>query len=148
MHKERIGVVTDAVRLATRMRDLGVSRTGYAKILREAIFFTWELAEGPKHGDHRPRSAAARGLKPSELDYDHAVPVRIVIDEMLEAGPDPDAVERILRTRVRAVLLTKPEHERLRSCGLSSRMPDDWDGVDWRARYVAAGIEVPGHPEP
>ena len=139
----RLEIVTQAVDLALRMRAAGVSRTGYAKMLREVIFFAWETAEHSKYDPARPRSAAAQGLPPAELDYDHAIPMKIVIDLALKAGPDADAVEGVLREKVHAVLITKEEHARLRDLKLGNEMPVDWDGIDWRARYRAAGITLP-----
>lgn len=136
----RIDLITRAVDLALRMRAAGVRRTAYAKILREMVFFVWETGSKTKHDHSRLRSWAARDLQPAELDYDHAIPMKIVIDQLLEAGPDPLAVSRILHEMVHAVLITKEEHSKLREDKLGNAMPSNWDGADWRARYHEAGI--------
>jgi hypothetical protein len=138
----RTDLITRAVDLALLMRAAGVGRTAYAKILRETIFFVWETGSKAKYDQSRPRSWAARGLRPAELDYDHAIPMKIVIDQLLEAGPDPVAVSRILREKVHAVLITKKEHSELQKKKLGNAMPSGWDGADWRARYREAGIRL------
>ena len=94
------------------------------------------------HSILRKKSKAANGLSPDQLDYDHAVPMRIVIEMIINAWPDKQAVERILRDLVHGVLITKKEHESLRTAKLASKMPDDWNGNDWSARYKKLGIEL------
>jgi hypothetical protein len=139
--EKRLQVIFSVIALVHDMRKEGFPKTSYSKILRETIFFVWEVREVTKHSQIRERSKAAEGLPPSELDYDHAVPMRIVMEMLLRAWPDEGAVEHALRNLVRGVLITKREHQRLREKGLSSKMPDDWDGKDWAARYKAVGIE-------
>ena len=138
----RIDLIACAVDLALRMRAAGVRRTAYAKVLRETIFFVWETGSKTKYDKSRRRSWAARDLQPAEMDYDHAIPMRIVIDQLLEAGPDPVAVGRILHEMVHAVLITKKEHSELQKKKLGNAMPSNWDGMDWRARYREAGIRL------
>lgn len=139
---ERLQIIFSVVELTHKMRDAGFSKTAYSKILRETIHFVWEIREMPKHSKHRLRSKAAEGLPLSELDYDHAVPMRIVIEMIMNAWPDQEAVERILRDLVHGVLITKKEHEHLRSKKLASKMPDGWSGKDWSARYRTLSIEL------
>ena len=140
--EKRLQVIFSAVELAHGMREIGFPRTAYSKILRETIHFVWEIREMPKRSKFRLRSKAAARLPVSELDYDHAIPMRVVIEMLLSSWPDKKAVEQILMSQVRGVLITKKEHERLREEKLASRMPDDWDGKDWTARYKKLGIEV------
>ena len=140
--KDRLHIVLSVVELAHEMYRFGFPKAAYSRILRETIFFVWEIREISKHSELRARSKAAEGLLPSQLDYDHAIPMRIVIEMILDAWPDKESVEKILTELVRGVLITKKEHERLREKKLASRMPDDWDGKDWTARYKKLGIEV------
>ena len=139
--EKRLQVLFSVIALACEMREAGFPKTSYSKILRETIFFVWEIRDVKKHSLLRKRSKAAEGLLPGELDYDHAVPMRIVIEVLLGAWPDRTAVELALRNLVLGVMITKQEHELLRERGLSSKMPDDWDGKDWTARYKQVGIE-------
>ena len=138
--EKRLQVVFSVILLAHEMRAAGFSKTSYSKILRETIYFVWEIREVSKHSPQRIRSKAADGLPPSELDYDHAVPMRVVTEILLGAWPEKDAVEHVLRNLVRGVLITKDEHNMLSREGLSSKMPSDWDGKDWTARYREVGI--------
>lgn len=140
--EKRLQVVFSTVELAHGMCEMGFPKTAYSKILRETIHFVWEIRELPKHSKLRIRSKAASGLKPSDLDYDHAVPMRIVIDIILTEWPDRRKVEWVLRNMVRGILITKDEHRELRKHKLASSMPEDWDGQDWTARYRVAGIEL------
>lgn len=139
--EKRLQVIFSVVALAYEMREAGFPKSSYSKILRETIYFVWEIREVSKHSPLRKRSKAAEGLPPSELDYDHAVPMRLVIERLLNAWPDKEIVELVLKNLVRGVLITKNEHDLLRREGLSSKMPSDWDGKDWTARYREAGIE-------
>ena len=139
---KRLRVIFSAVKLAYEMRDLGFQKTAYAKILRETIHFVWEIREIPKRSRYRLRSKAALGVPLSELEYDHAIPMRVVIEMILTNWPDKRQVEWVLRNMVRGVLITKEEHNSLRDKKLSSAMPDGWGGQDWTARYRMAGIEL------
>ena len=141
--EKRLQVIFSVIALAHEMREAGFPKTSYSKILRETIYFVWEIRAMSKHSALRLRSKAAEGLLPSELDYDHAVPMRIVIDLLLGAWPEKDAVEHVLRNLVRGVLITKEEHKCLRKKLLSSKMPADCDRKDWAARYKKLGIEMP-----
>jgi hypothetical protein len=140
--EERAELVLSVIELAVKMKAAGMPKTPYARMLRESIFFVWETAAIKKHGKERRRSRAAVGMKPADLDYDHAIPMKIVIDMLLEAWPDKRLARQILEQKVIGVLITKDEHKRLREIGLHSSMPRDWDGVDWRARYQYAQIDV------
>lgn len=141
---KNVHIIVSAVHLAMQMREAGVSRTGYSRILRETVFFSWETFGEPKYSQNRPRSVSSVGLLRRCLDYDHAIPMSIVIDDLVNAGPKPEAVLNILQTKVLGVLLTKEEHAALRNSGLSASMPPGWDGVDKYARYRILGIEIVG----
>ena len=140
--EKRLQVIFSLISLAHEMRNARFPKTSYSKILRETIYFVWEIRDVSKHSNLRKRSKAAEGLQASALDYDHAVPMRIVIETLLCAWPDKQEVEKVLRCFVHGVLITKEEHELLREKGLSSKMPNDWDGKDWTARYLKVGIEL------
>ena len=140
--EKRLQTVFSVIALSHEMRELGYPKTAYSRILREAVFFVWEMRETAKHSKHRVRSKAAVGLHPRELDYDHAVPMRVVVELLLDAWPNKQAVEYVLRNLVRGVLITKDEHGNLRKELLSSKMPEDWNGIDWDARYKKVGIEL------
>lgn len=70
------------------MYRLGFPRAAYSRILRETIFFVWEISEISKHSNLRVRSKAADGVPPSQLDCDHAVPMRLIIKMILSESLD------------------------------------------------------------
>jgi len=77
------------------------------------------------------------------LTVDHAIPVAVLRNMMLEGAPgwtDASDVERFLRRYYRVGVITAAEHDRLRFNGLNHGMPADWDGVDVFARYQKVGI--------
>lgn len=90
------------------------------------------------------RIGRSRASNPTDREVDHAVPVAVVCDRILETpGLDRAKLKQILADLLVAVELTSNEHGlELRSCGLSDCMPADWNGVDVLARYRVAGIEV------
>ncbi|MBW0159245.1 hypothetical protein [Sedimentimonas flavescens] len=140
--EKRLEFVLSAVELAFNMRDAGLSKTSYSRVLRETIFFVWEIRKFEKHSPLRERSQAAVGLPKNQVDYDHAIPMQIVIGKLLEAWPNREEVVNIVRNMVHGVIITKHEHAHLRQIGLNSRMPQGWDGNVWTARFDAAGIAL------
>jgi hypothetical protein len=76
------------VELAREIYELGFPRAAYSRILREIIFFAWEIREISRHSNLRVRSKAAVHLQPSLLDYDHAVPMRLVLEMILNGSLD------------------------------------------------------------
>jgi hypothetical protein len=79
----------------------------------------------------------------SENVLDHAIPLKVVVSELCEAGPSKEHSESILDRLLVSVKVTKHEHNNvLRLAGLDKDMPPDWDGNDLFARYKRAGIEV------
>jgi hypothetical protein len=88
-----------------------------------------------------PRSYGARDLSPGDCVYEHAVPLTVLMYELLK--PRYDTARKVanhLRRLYRVCLVTHEENQRLRSLGLNSLMPEDWDGKDPWARYRAARI--------
>jgi hypothetical protein len=117
-------------------------------ILREAIIVLWEVPELTKYSPKRTYSVAARKLmndgraeKRKHLRFDHSIPLRMVVDELLDAHDRPRRIKSILR-RVEARLLTVEEDKALNRVHRNT-MPDGWDWKTGRidARYVAARID-------
>ncbi|WP_223428476.1 hypothetical protein [Tateyamaria pelophila] len=140
--EKRLHVIFSVVAIAHEMRELGFPKTAYSKILRETIFFVWEIRELSKYSPMRKRSKAAEGRRNDKLDYDHAIPMRIIIEMLLNKWPNKEAVTYIITHLVHGVLITKEEHILLSEEGLSSTMPKDWDGSDWMTRYKKVGIDL------
>jgi len=82
-----------------------------------------------------------------EIVYDHAIPFRYIEAELLDlAEVTPQAVADVLEKKCVVALITTEEDRKLNAAGLSSKMPENWDGLDPLARYKAVGIDlVPGN---
>lgn len=134
----RIDAVFSVACGCAAMRQM--ERANAGKVLREAIFFFWELKNGPKFGDHRRRSVYFRN-EPGNRIYDHAIPLKILTERLFASPLTISNLQEVLDL-VEGVLITHPEHRRLKALGLESAMPSDWDGADKWARYRAAGIDL------
>jgi hypothetical protein len=149
-HREetkRLELIAEAVRYCQHVRKMGMPSNSYAKALREPIYFLWERRKGSKLNCAKYRSRAANGLRFGQglLVYDHAVPVKYLLNDLLGlANVTPEAVRTMLEGKHGpiAVLITKDEDARLSKLGLAHRMPEDWGGADHLARYRAAEIEL------
>lgn len=93
----------------------------------------------------RPRLIArSQAVQSDGGELDHAVPVHVVCDLILGVKDlDRRKLLKIIEDWLVTVELTAQEHkEAMQKCGLSRRMPSDWDGVDPLARYRVAGIQL------
>jgi hypothetical protein len=143
--KQRLAVISEAVRYCQRAKALGMPAACYTKALREPIHFLWERRAGSKLQCARFRSKDATGLSPGtgQLIYDHAVPFSYLQRELLSLDPvTPDAVCGVLGKFGTIVLITESENARLNAAGYGRKMPAHWDGIDPLARYTAIGVEV------
>ena len=85
---------------------------------------------------------------------DHAVPVMVLVEKLLELSPPKrqvnhaniDAIEQFLTSSLVIVEITRDEDLRLCSSGFQRCMPKGWElesvVSDPLARYKAAGVEV------
>ena len=92
----------------------------------------------------RPRLIArSEAANEDSREIDHAVPLKVLCRHIL-SSPDLDRskLETILQEWLVTVELAASEHGILQKCGLGSRMPQDWDGVDPLARYRIAAIRI------
>lgn len=92
----------------------------------------------------RPAGCSIESMNSIETDNDHAVPVKVIIQYLMdEPSLTKDRVIEILDRFYVSVTISKQEHVSvLRTLGLESKMPDGWDVVDPFARYKHAGIEL------
>lgn len=66
----------------------------------------------------------------------------VIVNILMEMKPlNKHEVEKTLKKYFRVLLVTDVEDKKLTECGLSSKMPDDWDKNDIWARYKKVGIE-------
>ncbi len=90
------------------------------------------------------RSKNAKGKRWRDgLVYDHAIPCRYMLNDMLEL-PDvtPNSVRAVLEQFDVMVLITREENARLNASSLRQKMPADWDGVDSLARYKDKAVRI------
>ena len=96
--------------------------------------------------------AVLDGLSQELLIKEHAVPVKVIRDLLLELPSNSSLtkIEGVLLTHYKLGALTKDEDNQINkikvnsknnSKSLRSDMPDNWDKKDMFARYVAAGIK-------
>jgi hypothetical protein len=143
---KRIALIIEAVRYCQRVKTMGMPATCYSKALREPIHFLWERRAGKgKAGSAKFRSRNAIGIRIGGglLRYDHAIPFKLLVKELLNLTDVSDIqVISVLERFGTIVLITKDEEDRINAKGLGHRMPDGWDGIDPLARYKAVGIEL------
>ena len=144
----QLALIAEAVKYCQRVKAMGMPAACYSKALREPVYFLWERRNGGK-SRAKFRSRAAQGLNfgKREIVYDHAIPFRYIEAELLDlAEVTPQAVADVLEKKCVVALITTEEDRKLNAAGLSSKMPENWDGLDPLARYKAVGIDlVPGN---
>ena len=78
------------------------------------------------------------------LVKDHAIPLK-KLESLLKELPDQNknsaGVRIFLEGHYRLGVLTQTEHQQLNG-RLKAEMPEDWDGLDLRARYKAVDIKL------
>jgi hypothetical protein len=121
-------LIVEAVRYCKRGKRMGVPPSCYTKALREPVYFLWTRRVKGVSKDKVPefRSKASLGLKRGngQLIFDHAVPFRVLQDELLELKTvTREAVRQVLRKHEIYVLITKEEDKVLNVSGLQSQMP-------------------------
>jgi len=94
--------------------------------------------------NHRVLGHSVDSIKAQSTHNDHAVPVKIIVAMLMEEPElTKERVLSILGEFYVSVTISKHEHiSVLKTLGLESDMPKNWDGVDPFARYKTAGIEI------
>lgn len=135
-----------AVLLAYVQHSQETGRAPAVKVLREAIYFTWEhprLPPGGKYSPHLPHSPAAaarrREGKKGGLVFEHVQPISSII-RLLLADPPTDVAElrTVLENSPGYVIITQEEDKELTAAGYRNSAPDAAD--PW-SRYVALKLD-------
>lgn len=134
-------------RFADQMLADGLVSPGGANDFKRRAVFWAGYNLGMERGSSRDvRRLDGRTPAPGDgYEVEHAIPQRQLITMISATGLEPSEVWEVLSTYLVTYYISKAEHDRLKACGLRSRMPPDWDGVDPLARYRAAGIDVSRH---
>lgn len=125
------------------------------KPLREMIWFYWQAPRLPKprvrgkYPKSFPWSAAARAAYRGDprcpLVIEHAQPIALLVQELLDGPPlVVEAVRRLLEARLQCVVLTPEEDDQIDAAGVGQGMPEGWQSGDLWARYRAAGLDLEG----
>ena len=123
--------------------------------IRQALYDFWETRDySPKSLKRPDWTAAARKVyrktgRKGDIIYDHAVPLRLVVDDLLAADlNNPDAIKQVLDEKLHIRLISQDEDARLREAGLRQSMPPEYDDPgslyyrDPLARYRTVGIDL------
>lgn len=124
-----------AVGQAREAEAFGFSRNECCRNLKSALHQYWQHRTMGLHGQSQkrviPRSSEATGKPLDECVVEHAVPLMLIVNWLMEMDPLTERrVANLLKKYFRVMLVTKAEHERLNASGLCSTMPDDWDGKE------------------
>ena len=151
--------VTHLLAVLQAVAAFEVAPAARARVVREALWFLWELPRLPqplvasKYPRAYPWSAPARASveegsswRPGGLSlvFEHLEPRRILEQELAARAATlaPEELEGLLHRGLAAAVVTRGEDALLTKAGLSHRMPAGACGP-W-ARYVAAGLDVAG----
>lgn len=76
------------------------------------------------------------------LSHEHVVPVRLVVDRLLQISPNAPIEDFEIEIRRFSVvaIVTRDEEQLLREAGLRDTMPAGWNEIDVWARYRAVGL--------
>jgi hypothetical protein len=139
-----VDVVHASKRLYEAERGLGNRKktlSPITQILRGALEL-WETRDHGKFSLSRPRS---KDSEISEIvEYDHAVPISIIVQQLLTSPAESDHIRAILDNLLYGCVISDREHKALNAAnaGLRERMPEDWNGRDRLARYRRVGIDI------
>ena len=135
---------------ATRCWEFATGETIRTKILREALWFTWQQPRLPrplirsKYRTTVPWTAAARAAYRLDgafgaLVIEHVEPAFLLIRPLLTTPHDLASFEQALYGSLNFAVVTAAEEQALKVAGVSHAIPD---GDDLWIRYRLAGIPV------
>jgi hypothetical protein len=76
-----------------------------------------------------------------QIIAEHPVPMKVIIQDMIENANSAEDCLRILKHWSRITIVTR-EEDALLNAQYQTKMPEDWDGKDVWARYRKVGIKV------
>ena len=140
----RLLLIRKAIFYCKDVEASGMPPSAWKKALREPIFFLWEQYRKKKHESARYRSIAIGTpvIVMKGIVYDHAIPINIIIEMLMQSDKKLETIENILNNYVISVLITDDEDRLLSKSGLRSKLPADCGLDGWRARYESVGIEI------
>jgi hypothetical protein len=145
--EKRLKLIVEAVRYCKRVKRMGMPSSSHTKALREPIYFLWTRrvrgVSKDKLATYRSKAAVGLSRGNGQLIFDHAIPFKLLQQELLELDDvTPEAVRQVLTRHEVIVLITKEEDKLLNEAGLRADMPRLWDRKNPLARYRAVGIKL------
>lgn len=139
-NKSPVDFVYFAVKQAKEAEAFGFKRNECCRNLKLAVDHYWRkvhLGQRQKKG-FRPSIAASK--KPlTECDVEHAVPMMVLVNKLMNKRPlTKKYIFDTLTKYYRVVVVTKEEHQRLNGSGLTSKMPNNWNRGRWAEKYRPA----------
>ena len=143
--KPPVDFIYFAVEQAKKAERFGFKRNECTRNLKLAIEHYWrKVHRRLTKKEDMQRSVASAKRKLSACDIEHAVPLMVLVNKLMNKKPlTKKYIFDTLSFYYRVVVVTKAEHRLLNSSGLTSKMPENWDCKDIWARYTAVGIKVP-----
>jgi len=137
-----------AVNQTIKALEFGFTLNECRRNLNTALHQYWQNKTMNRHNtNHRHLIKKSKNAIIAEYNFEkteveHAVPLKIIVDELLKLDPlTSKNIEKLLINLYRVCIVSKSEHEKLSVAKLRSKMPDDWDRKDPYARYKKVGIE-------
>ena len=152
MMKTNIEFIVFAVKQAKEAEAFGFTRNECCRNLKTALHQYWQNKTLRLHGQSQkakiPRSKAASGKPLNECIVEHAVPLMVIVNRLMEIETLTEAaVSELLNKWFTVRLVTREEDSLLTKHGLRFAMPTDWDGKDVFARHAKVGIEPAAEPQ-
>jgi hypothetical protein len=134
-----------AVDQAKKAEKYGFKRNECCRNLKLAIEHYWRKVHlGLRRKADMPRSIAASAKELGDCDIEHAVPLMVLVNKLMnKKSLTKRYIFDTLTKYYSVAVISKEEHRLLNSKGLTSKMPDNWDCKDLWARYAAVGIKPP-----
>ncbi len=144
--KDYLDYILFAIVQAKQAEEFGFTRNECCRNLKTALHQYWQNKTLGQHGQSQkvnlPRSQSATDKPISDLVVEHVVPQMVIVKMLMDMEDiDKKSIEELLCKYFHVLVVTKEEDKRLRSSGLRSTMPDDWDGENVWARYDVVGID-------
>lgn len=157
--QEEFARVRCLIRVIKAVRDFESEfRTRKNPVLRRALHDFWEdRKDGPRRTAKTSKDAKEieLGRKDGKTTFDHAIPLSVVISELLSTNLDEEArVYDKIKETIHLRIISKEEDRILNRIGLNRQMPPEYDDPtsplfrDVEARYKKASIEFVDEAEP
>lgn len=143
--RDPVNFIYFAVQQAKQAEKFGFKRNECCRNLKLAIDHYWRKVHlKQRKKENMPRSIVAQNEDLKNCDVEHSVPLMVLVNKLMDRKRlTKNYISKTLTSCYRVMVITRGEHRLLNSTGLTSRMPENWDGKDVWARYSAVKIKLP-----